>query len=95
MTLKSMLLCGLISLGAASQAEAACRCLCVDGQMQPICERMTDIPPICPLMQCPLGRSVQIAPLNTPVLPPVGTSECHPSWICDRSRKCWWEQLCH
>lgn len=94
MKIKPVSLFVLIWVAITSPAEAACACLCVNGKMRPICERTTDIAPICPLAQCPLGRSVEIKPLNTPMLPPAGTSKCRQSRLCDRSGKCWWEQLC-
>lgn len=36
----------------ASPAMADCTCECVNGQMQPLCDRSIDLPPICPPTLC-------------------------------------------
>ncbi len=89
----SMILCGLFLGVTAQEAGATCRCLCVDGRMQPICERKTEIAPLCPLTLCP-SRRVQMAPLGPLMLPPLGTSKCRQAWVCNSDRKCAWQSLC-
>lgn len=89
----SMILCGLLWVATAKPAGAACNCLCVNGRMQAVCERVTEIQPVCPLRLCP-SRRAEMAPLGPLVVPPLGTSKCRQAWVCDSQRRCSWQPLC-
>ncbi len=83
--------CAVLLVGG--DAQAACTCQCVDGQMQPLCGSAIDLPPICPPAVCgPAAPS--IAPINPPTVPPLGTSSCRQARVCDQFGNCRWQQVC-
>mgnify|MGYP004263459283 CR=1 FL=1 len=55
-------------------AQAACRCVCIDGVNQAACGSITDQPPICPRRNCPAPR---VDP-NPHRVTPIGKSVCVP-----------------
>jgi hypothetical protein len=73
-------------------ASADCRCTCVNGSMQALCDSAFELAPLCPMRLCPLATPT-LRPLSTPRLPPLGTSFC-------RSEQVWtgfqyeWVQVC-
>lgn len=86
----AVVLAGLI---VASEAQAACTCRCVNGQMQPLCSSSLDIPPICGPAICPI-MSPSIAPIQQPTIPPIGTRDCRQARVCDRDGDCQWRLVC-
>ena len=56
-------------------ADASCVCRCVDGEVQPLCSSSADLPPICAPTICGIVPP-SVAPIQAPVLPPIGTSSC-------------------
>lgn len=74
---------------------AACRCVCVNGQSQSVCERAIDLPKTCGAQLCPLpGAALQ--PLNKPRVPPTGTKRCEPMRILNPdTREYEWRTLCY
>jgi hypothetical protein len=91
------LIVAVTALGAAlffvGEANAACTCQCVNGNMQPLCDSAIDLRPICPPTICPI-TAPSIAPISTPVIPPIGTSACHQARVCDAFGNCRWQQVC-
>lgn len=83
---------GLALLLIAGKANAACNCRCVDGQVQPICDRAVDLPRPCPPTLCPLPAP-SVAPISRPTLPPLGTSQCRQAQVCGPSG-CGWQEVC-
>lgn len=75
--MKKTLLAALWVLAAAGAgaAHAACACRCVDGEVQALCGRPLELPPLCTPRVCALPPP-SLAPIETPRLPPVGTTEC-------------------
>ena len=61
----------LVILLSFMPASAGCLCQCVDGEMQPLCDNTTDLPPICPRAVC-FPPPPSLAPLNPATLPPLG-----------------------
>ena len=55
-------------------AFATCECMCVNGKMQPICESALDIPLPC-VGICSIAPP-SVPPIQTPTIPPIGTSKC-------------------
>ena len=94
MKIRTIAVCALLFGGVFSTAEAACTCQCVDGQMQPLCSSVMDLPPICPPTICSPLPAPTIAPLMPPTLPPLGTSSCRQAQICDNYGNCRWQQVC-
>jgi len=76
-----------------SAAHADCACLCVDGQMQPVCDGGVNRPMVCPPAVCKPAKP-SVAPVIPPNIKALGGSECKQAQICDTSGKCAWEQVC-
>ena len=91
--MRSVLFALAVSLLGGSAASAGCTCQCVDGEMQPLCQSSIDLPPICPMMTCPIAAP-SLAPLTPPALAPLGTSECRQARVCDTFNHCQWQQVC-
>lgn len=96
---KRLLLAGaavlFLSSFAAPRADARCECKCVNGEMQPLCERASDMPPVCPQRACPIVRpSTGPTPSLQPA-PPFGTTECSPAQVYNpRTGKYEWKPVC-
>jgi hypothetical protein len=59
-----------------------------------ICERTTDLPPICPPRVCPIVPPA-VEPIQTPRLPPVGTQSCRQVQVLNEStRRYEWRTVC-
>jgi hypothetical protein len=87
-------LIGLLGLALVSQANAACVCRCVDGEMKPLCQSSIDLPPICPPTLCPIVPP-RLAPLDPPRLPPLGTTECRQEQVFNPITKQYeWKRVC-
>jgi hypothetical protein len=52
-----------------------CICLCVDGDLQPVCDSPLDLQPICGYEMCG-NPPPALKPLEPIQLPPLGTSKC-------------------
>lgn len=75
-------------------AQAACTCQCVNGRVQPICERPLDLPPICSPRICPI-ETPSVRPLDLPQLPPLGTTNCKQQRVYNDDKGRWeWVTLC-
>lgn len=75
-------------------ARAECICQCVNGQMRPLCDNSMDMRPICPMTICPMA-SPSITPIQPPMIPPIGTSNCRQARICDAFGNCRWQTVCN
>jgi len=73
-------------------ASAACHCLCVDGEVQAVCESGLDLKPICAARICPLDKP-SIAPIQAPKLPPLGAKECRQARVLI-GRTYEWHTIC-
>lgn len=76
-----------------SAAEAACTCLCVDGQMQPVCDDGNNRPMVCRPAVCKPSKP-SVAPVLPPNIKSLDGSTCRQVQVCDVSGKCVWEQAC-
>ena len=73
-------------------AKAACVCLCLSGQVQPVCDSKLDLEPLCPPRLCPLEPPA-LKPLASPRLPPLGTTSCRQEHVMIGGR--WqWIEIC-
>ena len=71
-------LAGLILLAltaGSAPSMAACRCACVNGSMQAVCQSSAELPPICGASICGIAPP-SIQPIQRPMLPPIGTRSC-------------------
>ncbi len=80
----------LIDIGAAN---AACACLCVDGQLQPVCDDGIYKPMVCRPAICKPPKP-SVAPVIPPNVQGLGGTECKQAQVCDTQGKCAWEQVC-
>jgi len=79
----------------AGNADASCVCRCVDGEVQPLCSSSIDLPPICGVTICGIVPP-SIAPIQAPVLTPVGTSSCSSRQVLDPVTGHYeWRQVCN
>ncbi len=78
-----------------ASAHASCVCRCVDGEVQPLCESSIDLPPICAATVCPLAPPA-VAPIQAPVLPPLGTSRCSRRQVVNPATSHYeWRTICN
>jgi len=84
----------LILFFKPSKLEAACKCMCVDGEMQPICTSVIDIPPPC-LGICSIAP-LSIPPITVPKIPPIGTSKCEMRQVKNPNSGSYeWKEVCY
>ncbi len=85
----------VLALCHSGVAAAACRCACVNGEMQALCSSSIDIEPICPPTVCAITPP-SVAPIQVPRVPPIGTSDCSPQQIYNEySRRYEWREVCY
>src|SRR3954467_8836910 len=76
------LLAALMVASLSSYASAACKCSCVDGQIEAVCSLPTELPPVCAPRACtvkPLRASL-VAADKTAAATPV-TRQCHETQV--------------
>lgn len=74
-------LAALMVASLSSYASAACKCSCVDGQIEAVCQLQTDLPPVCAPRTCtvkPLHAAL-IADKTAPGRPAV--RQCHETQV--------------
>lgn len=77
------------------EADAACQCVCMDGEVQAVCTSALDIEPICAPRICPIVPPA-IEPIQKPRVPPIGTSKCVQKLIYnDQTKKYEWQEVCY
>jgi hypothetical protein len=87
-----MLVIFLFAFIADSRADCVCRC--VDGEVQALCSSTVDLKPICASQVCSIVPS-SIAPIQSPVVPPLGTSQCGQHQVLDpTTRRYEWQEVC-
>lgn len=75
------------------EAEAACRCVCVDGVKQNLCSSALDIKVPC-IGICPI-KPPGIAPLPSLKLPPLGTTSCRQAQVYNSyTQRYEWRRVC-
>ena len=75
-------------------AQAACVCRCVNGQMQSLCSSAIDLPRICPPTVCGIVPP-RIKPIMPPRVPPIGTTRCEMKQVQNPyTRRYEWKRIC-
>lgn len=75
-------------------AHAGCSCECVNGQVQAICDSAIDLRPICAPRVCGIAPP-SVAPVQPPMLPPLGTSSCAPQMVQNPQTMMYeWRTIC-
>lgn len=96
--MKSLLAIGALLLGifmAVDEAMAACQCVCVSGEVRPICSSTLDVRPICPPRVCPIVTP-SVEPIQRPRVPPVGTKQCVQRQVYnERAQRYEWREICY
>ena len=78
----------------AVMSYAGCRCVCIDGENQPICDDAYELRPICPPRLCP-QEPPALKPLTPPRLPPLGTETCDTKYVYDDDLGEYvWKEVC-
>ena len=91
----SVLALMLLSFLGVSEANAACKCVCMNGQVRVVCTSTLDIKPICPPTICP-NVPPSIEPVPRPRVPPIGTTKCVQKQIYnERTRRYEWKEVCY
>ena len=86
----TVLLTGLIPI----TSNADCQCMCVNGTVQAMCSRTTDVQPICAPRVCPLTPP-SVTPITSPHVPPVGTTQCAPRQVYNEyTHQYEWKEVC-
>ena len=81
-----------VVLSGASQA--ACECLCVEGQVKAICNSPVELKQICSPRICPM-TSPAIKPIAAPRVPPVGTTKCTQKQVYnEKTFRYEWIEIC-
>lgn len=91
-----MLFClAFLGLFASGVAMADCRCVCMGGEVQAVCNSSLDLEPICPPRICPIAPP-SVEPIPQPRVPPIGTSNCVQRQVYnDYTRKYEWKEICY
>jgi hypothetical protein len=91
----SILAFALLAILSTYAANAACRCVCMNGEVRAVCSSTLDIEPICSPRVCPIVTP-SIEPIQRPRVPPVGTSNCVQKQIySERTRRYEWKEVCY
>ena len=76
------LLAGLMVASLSSYASAACKCSCVEGQIEAVCSLPTELPPVCAPRACTVkpSRAALIAADKSPSATPA-SRQCHETQV--------------
>jgi hypothetical protein len=78
----------------SGSAEAACKCLCVDGKAQAVCSSSTDIRPFCQSSACPIVPPAK-SPLDARQPAPEVRPGCETKQVYDPQTRAYsWDQVC-
>jgi len=78
-----------------SNVNADCRCVCVNGEVVPLCDSTLDIEPICPPRICPQAPP-SIEPISPPSIPPIGTEDCRMEQVYNEDTGRYeWKKICY
>jgi hypothetical protein len=88
-------LAAALALFPTVESNASCVCRCVEGEMQPLCSSAIDLPPLCPATVCSMAPPA-VAPIQNPVIPPLGTSTCSPQQVMNPATNQYeWRSVCN
>ena len=75
-------LAALMVASLSSYATAACKCSCVNGQIEAVCQLQTDLPPVCAPRTCTVKplRAALIAADKSPA-PTPAARQCHETQV--------------
>jgi len=75
-------LAALMVASLSTTASAACKCSCVNGQIEAVCQLQTDLPPVCAPRTCstkPLHAALVSADKTPAATPPA--RHCHETQV--------------
>jgi hypothetical protein len=73
-------------------ANAACQCVCMNGNVEAVCSSSLDITPICAPRICPIVPPA-IRPIDPPLVPPIGALQCRSQQVWN-GEKYEWVAIC-
>ena len=76
----AMLFAAMMVASLPTVASAACKCSCVDGQIEPVCSTTSELPPACSARACTVKPTrASLVSLDKPDLSSKG--QCHESLV--------------
>lgn len=85
----------VLAVLATLEANASCRCVCMNGEVRAVCSSTLDVEPVCSPRVCPIVPP-SVEPIQRPRVPPVGTSNCVQRQIYnERTRRYEWKEVCY
>lgn len=70
------LLAAVIVASLSTYASAACRCTCVNEQIEPVCSASTDLPPVCAPRTCS-AKPATATLVAQSMAQPSASTQCH------------------
>lgn len=88
------LLAAIALMMLSTAASARCECMCINGQVRPVCTAATDLAPVCGPQLCSTPPP-SIRPIDAPALPPLGTTGCRSEQVYSQiTRRYEWQRVC-
>jgi hypothetical protein len=83
-----------VAYPVSAQSNGSCTCMCVNGEVEPVCHSSIDMPTVCAPRVCSIvPPSVQ--PIDPPTVPPVGTNECKSEQVYNENTGQYeWKEIC-
>jgi hypothetical protein len=73
-------LAALMVASLSSYASAACKCSCVNGQIEAVCQLQTDLPPVCAPRTC-TAKPIRAALIGADKTPTPAARQCHETQV--------------
>jgi hypothetical protein len=73
-------LAALMVASLSSYASAACKCSCVNGQIEAVCQLQTDLPPVCAPRTC-TTKPIRAALIGADKAPAPAARQCHETQV--------------
>ncbi len=74
--------------------QPGCRCVCIEGKMESLCQNAIDLKPICGAQVCPFA-AIGFRPPQPPMVPPIGTRSCQQEQVLNSKTGFYeWQSVC-
>ena len=74
--------------------NTSCRCVCIEGKVESLCQNAIELKPICGPQICPFP-ALGYRPLQPPTLPPIGTKSCRQEQVLNSTTSLYeWQTVC-
>lgn len=75
------LLAAVVLASVGTYASAACRCSCVNGQIEAVCQLQTDLPPVCAPRACTVKQPNATLVNQSRVAANTTAKQCHETLV--------------